>query len=341
MTKDDATATRPAPTMPPPTANGLRSHATRPVPPGAEYHRVLAGEERRIGRGILAIVLLLGGMLVAVVAPAGVASLIEGDRAAGLPPGYSSYTPLQHGTTMASIALLIPWSMFLQHRLYGVRGASLHSVLSHFRWDLFGRAVVPIGAALVAVNVAGFSLQPLRATLVSPADVVWLLAITLVLTPLQAAGEEYGFRGLVFRVAASWGRGPRTALVLGIGVSSVVFAAIHLATDPWLNLWYLVFGASTALVTWRTGGIEVAVVMHAAYNTLAFLVAVAVRNDLGQASDRSAGATDASVLISCAAVAAVAAVVWYRTRHSGPARTPSLVAASRGAGSTHHQGVSR
>jgi hypothetical protein len=151
---------------------------------------------------------------------------------------------------------------------------------------------------------------------------MWLLATTFLLTPLQAAGEEYGFRGLVFRVAAGWGRGPRTALVLGVLVSSVIFAVIHLSTDPWLNLWYLVFGISTAVVTWRTGGIEIAVVLHAGYNTIAFLVAVAVRNDLGQI-DRSAGAANASVLVSCVVVAAVAAVVWYRTRHSGPARTPT------------------
>ena len=319
--------------------SGLRSQAARPVPPKVEYHRVLAAEQRHIGRGILAIVLLLGGMLVFSVAFAGLASLVGGDRASGPPPGYSSYTGWQHGAAMASIALLIPWSMVIQRRLYGVRGASLHSVVSHFRWDLFGRAVVLIGAAWIAVSVAGFYLQPLRTTMWSATDVMWLLATTFLLTPLQGAGEEYGFRGLVFRVAASWGRGPRTALVLGVIVSSVIFAVIHLSTDPWLNLWYIVFGISTALVTWRTGGIEIAVVLHAGYNTVAFLVAIAVRSDPGQARDRAAGAADASVLVSCVVVAAVAAVVWYRTRHSGPARTPSPAAAPRGAGSVHRQGV--
>ena len=48
---------------------GPRSRALRPVPPGVEYHRVLAGEERHVGRGILAIALLLGGMLVFSIAP--------------------------------------------------------------------------------------------------------------------------------------------------------------------------------------------------------------------------------------------------------------------------------
>lgn len=183
--------------------------------------------------------------------------------------------------------------------------------------------MVLVGAAWIASAVVSFHLEPLQPTVWSSTDVMWLVATTLLLTPLQGAGEEYGLRGLVFRVAGSWGRGPRAALVLGVLVSSVIFAVIHLSTDPWLNLWYLVFAVSTAIVTWRTGGIEIAVVLHAGYNTIAFVVAVALRNDLGQLSDRAAGAATPATLVPCAIVAAVAALVWFRTRRSGPARTPT------------------
>lgn len=62
-------------------------------PAEVEYHRVLAGEQRQIGRGSLAIVLLLGGMLVVSVVLAWVASLIDRrPGAAGPVPGGSSYT---------------------------------------------------------------------------------------------------------------------------------------------------------------------------------------------------------------------------------------------------------
>lgn len=50
-----------------------------------------------------------------------------------------------HVGTMAGIALLIPWSMLIQRWLYGVRGASLHSVRSTFRLDLFARALLLVG----------------------------------------------------------------------------------------------------------------------------------------------------------------------------------------------------
>ncbi|MGO2521489.1 MAG: hypothetical protein ACTH8F_15320 [Microbacterium sp.] len=53
------------------------SQRTNIIPPDVEYHRVLAGEKRRIGRGILAIVLLIGGMLLFGLALAAVAAAVN------------------------------------------------------------------------------------------------------------------------------------------------------------------------------------------------------------------------------------------------------------------------
>jgi hypothetical protein len=61
--------------------------------------------------------------------------------------GRVAYTPLVHAAGMVSVALLIPWSMAIQRWLYGVRGPSLHSVFSRFRFDVFGRALLLIGPA--------------------------------------------------------------------------------------------------------------------------------------------------------------------------------------------------
>ena len=47
-------------------------------------------------------------------------------------------------------------------------------------------------------------------------EVVTYLAIVLLTTPLQSAGEEYGFRGLVQRSAGSWFRSTRVALVVAL-----------------------------------------------------------------------------------------------------------------------------
>ena len=293
----------------------------RSIPPDVEYHRVLAGEKRRIGRGILAIVLLLAGLLLFSMILAVAAGMV--DAAIGTEDRVA-YTPLVHAAGLASVGLMIPWSMLIQRWLYGVKGSSLHSVLSKFRFDVFGRALMVILPAwIVYLAVQSFVPVP-EGTFWTNADVLWFILATLLLAPLQTAGEEYGYRGLVFRVAGGWARGPRAGLVVGILVSSMVFAAIHLSTDLWLNVWYLVFAVGTALITWRTGGLEVAIVLHAGLNTLTFMIQAALRQDFLATSDRSAGAADVALILGPAVVVLVATVVvWMTTRRTGPARTPA------------------
>ncbi|WP_150251238.1 CPBP family intramembrane glutamic endopeptidase [Nocardiopsis deserti] len=301
-----------------------RRRGPRPVPPGVEYHRVLAGDKRRIGRGILAIALLVAGLFAFNIVLAVAAASVDALTGRTNPTfGGTDYTPLFLSANLVSIALLIPWSMLLQRWLYGVRGPSLHSVLSSFRFDLFGRALLYIGPLWLFLSLIGPAVMPLREVHWSTATLLTVFAVNLLLTPLQAAGEEYGFRGLVFRVAGSWGRGPRTALFLGVLVSSLVFTVVHLSTDPWFNLWCLTLSVSLAVITWRTGGIEIAVVIHALHNTLAALVLTVLHADPNPALDRSAGTGSAALVVLCVSVVAVAAVVWWRTRRTGPVLTPS------------------
>lgn len=297
----------------------------RPVPPGREYHRVLATEKRQIWRGIAALALLMGGMLVfsfgfAILGM--VVDLLLGRDS--LMTGGDEYTPVLHGATLLGLALLLPWSMLIQRWLYGVRGASLHSVLSAFRMEVFGRAllvILPLWTLYMAVfTVVGPSVPEADWAF---RDIVAIFALTLLLAPLQSAGEEYGFRGLAFRVAASWGRGPRTALTLGVVVSSLLFTSAHLALDPWLNLYYFTMGVALSLITWRTGGLEIAVVIHAVNNTVAFLLSVVLRSDFAEGFDRSTGAGSAAMLVPCVLLVAITAVVWFRTRRTGPELTPA------------------
>lgn len=286
------------------------------------YHRVLATEKRQIWRGIAALALLLAGLFAFSLFFGAIGILAE--TALGLTDPASDdieITPISQATALFSLALLLPWSMLVQRWLYKVEGASLHSVRSLFRFDLMGRAllvVLPIWAVYMSVlNL----LLPYEEGHWSTVDLFTTFVIVIVLTPLQSAGEEYGFRGLAFRIAASWGRGPRAALFLGVIVSSLLFMVVHLALDPWLNLYYFVFGATLALLTWRTSGIELAVVIHAVNNTIAFLLVVITRTDLAEGMDRSVGAGTPSLLLPCALLLVITAVVWWRSRRTGPPLT--------------------
>ncbi|CAL9569374.1 hypothetical protein SUDANB121_04827 [Nocardiopsis dassonvillei] len=309
--------------VPPPAPPAPRRRGPRPVPAGVPYHRVLAGEKRRVWRGILAIVLLVVGMLLFSTVLTFLAVAVDALTGRADPAsGEFELTPLLNASGLLAMALLTPWSMLIQRWLYGVRGASLHSVLACFRSEPFTRSLLVIGPVWVVYMTLFSFATPFEEGVWSTTDLFLSFGIIMLLVPLQAAGEEYGFRGLIFRVAGSWSRGPRAALVIGTTVSSLVFMAAHFAADPWLNLYYFTFGATLALITWRTGGLEVAVVIHAVNNTLAFLISVIIHSDLAAGFDRSAGVGSAIMLVPCGLLIAVTAVVWLRTRRTGPALTP-------------------
>lgn len=286
----------------------------RPV----EYHRGLVSDKRRIGRGILAIVLLVGGMQVFALILTAIAAYV--DTVIGT-EARAGYTPLVNAAGAFSIALLIPWSMLIQRWLYGVRGGSLSSVLSHFRFDVLGRAVVVLLPVIGLVQVA-YYWTPLPQTTFGWHDVLLLAATALVLTPFQAAGEEYGFRGLILRVVGSWTRSSRAGLVLAVIISSVLFASVHISTSGLLNAWYIVFAVGTAWITWRTGGLEIAVVLHAVFNATQFVIDAALQIDPTVATDRSAAAIDLTALIPVPLVIGAVVVVAIRTRRTGTVLTP-------------------
>lgn len=285
-----------------------------------EYHRGLVSDKRRIGRGLLAIALLLGGMQVFIYGLAIIAALI--DVALGT-EARAGYTPLINAAGAFSVALLIPWSMLIQRWLYGVRGGSLSSVLGHFRFDIFARALIILVPVTVVFQIV-YYWAPFPQTTWAWHDLLFLVATALVLTPFQAAGEEYGFRGLIFRVVGSWTRNARLGLVLAIIVSSVLFAMVHFSTSGVLNIWFIAFGMGSAWISWRTGGLEIAIVLHAVFNATQFVLDAALQIDPTVATDRSAGAVDLSALIPIPLIIGAVIVVAIRTRRAGTVLTPSL-----------------
>jgi membrane protease YdiL (CAAX protease family) len=289
------------------------------VPAGVEYHRVYAGARRGILRGIVAIALLVIGLI-------GFAVLLDAmsvivDRELFGRSGPSS--PLKQAAGALSLALLIPYCMLLQRVLYGVPPRSLHSVAGRFRYGVFGRALLVFGP-LVLIAVAVIVVDESGSVLWATADLVAFFVIGMVLTPLAAAGEEYGLRGVMFRVLGGWAPSARSGAILGIVGTTVLFSLAHGTLDPFLLTSYLLLFSSTAIVTWRTGGLEVAVVLHGVYN-LAFLVlGTTLHLDIGaELANRGDAVGSAANLVPSAALVVITATVWWMTRKSGPARTPA------------------
>jgi len=188
--------------------------AALPTTP-AEYHHFLRTPRNRWWKGLLAILSLVVGYVIVSLVLGQVAMII--DTATGrttwemYASGEITVTPIMFLALNLSLAAQIPLALLLQWGFWGQRPRWLSSVQGGFRWRWFGRAaliVVPIWVVYVAV---AYFLEPERIGGLS-ADATILLIAVLLTTPLQAAGEEYGARGLINRAAASWSANPKVGL---------------------------------------------------------------------------------------------------------------------------------
>jgi membrane protease YdiL (CAAX protease family) len=92
--------------------------------------------------------------------------------------------------------------------------------------------------------------------------VVAFLAVVIVTTPLQAAGEEYLFRGLLLQGLGAL-RLPAWLCCVGSGA---LFATAHLQFSPPLFADRMVLGTVLAGLAIRTGGLESGIAIHAVKN---------------------------------------------------------------------------
>lgn len=299
------------PSVPPPSADNAPAATAH-----HEYHRALAGYPRPIARGIGAIVVLLIGYFVISFAVGAVGRLSEvalyGQNVALA--GGSRFTPITFIAVFSAPALLVPWSMLVQRWFYDLPAASLISVARTLRPAIIGRTVLYV-LPIWAVYFAALAMAtPLPSNGALPkVDLAVILAATFVITPLQAAGEEFAFRGVAFRVLGSWPRSSRAGLAVGVAGSSLIFGLLHGTTDPWLFCYYTGFGVAMALLTWLTSGLECSITLHAINNTIS-TIATLVLTQSGAMPDRSNGAGSAIFLIPLALLAVVVAVVWRTSR---------------------------
>ncbi|WP_244932213.1 type II CAAX endopeptidase family protein [Nocardioides sp. W7] len=187
-------------------------------------------------------------------------------------------TPLALAYLNVAIAAMIPVTWLLMRSLHGLRPRWLASVLPRIRWGwllaCFGLAVVSllmtvVVSALLPAQTDGTELSGSLNDFTSTTR-DFLLVIVL-LTPLQAAGEEYVFRGYLTQAFGGLVRSPWLA-VLG---PALLFALAHGAQDPPVFFDRFAFGVVAGLLVVWTGGLEAGIAMHVLNNFLAFGVALA------------------------------------------------------------------
>ena len=182
-------------------------------------------------------------------------------------------SPFKITFALSSIAIMLP-AVQLALLTIGIRPISVrHSVAFRVRWRWLLIALGPASLVL-ALNLAIGILLPGLITGEWPAapttDLGTFLfcgAIIVVLTPFQAAAEEYVFRGLLPQAIGSWVR----FFPVGAVLASIAFASLH-AYDFWGLVDVFLFGFAACLVAWRTGGLEAGIAYHSVNNIASFLL---------------------------------------------------------------------
>jgi membrane protease YdiL (CAAX protease family) len=224
---------------------------------------------------LLIAVLWLGAQLVVGIV-IGIQVLVTGGSAddftrllEGVSPGILLLTNL-------ALAAAIPLTGVAVLVCHQERMGWLCSVLGRIRWRLLlgctGFAVVlmavSVGVGIALPESAGGGLPELNPP--GGTELAALIAVFALTTPLQAAGEEFLFRGYLAQAIASWIPPRVAALLVTAPITALLFALAHGVQDPWLFADRFGFGIAASVLVWLTGGLEASIALHTVNNLVAF-----------------------------------------------------------------------
>jgi membrane protease YdiL (CAAX protease family) len=272
---------------PPPAWNEPLPKRRRGVPAYDEaqpYHRILHTRNYRwwrplVGLAVTAVTFIVISLVVTTAAllPAFLSgSITIGGGESDLEAALIS-DPLGLLGVNLSLAAFIPAVILGLLAGHQLRPGWLHSVVGRMRWSfLFWCLLIEVGVTAVILPLSAIVGGDVTGS-ATPTDpltfAAWLpfAVVILLTTPLQAAGEEYGFRGYGIQALGAWVRNPWFAIV----ITSLLFAAAHGGQNLALFLNRFAFGMIAGWLTVRTGGLEAAIGIHVVNNLVVLLIASA------------------------------------------------------------------
>lgn len=314
-------------TTPPPTPTPTTG-PTAPAPPapaarpsGLEIARPFGAHLRmRWWKPLLLIPALVITMLVLQFMLTLVVAVIE-MAAFGRDPSDMSLSPLMMLAMNLSLAAMGPLAVLATALLARVPWRSLLAAprsLSPRRWGVyFGGSVALVGLVLAISGLVAPGSSGLASFAVT-GTTLGLIAVAVLTTPLQAAGEELMFRGAILPAVASWVRAAKPALVIGMIASSLVFGAMHASLDPWLLTYYVVFGLCMAAMAVISRGLEAPIAFHVSNNLIMMVVGALFSGGEGVVIDRSVGMGGPFMLVFIAVDLVAVALVWVYERRLRP-----------------------
>lgn len=275
-----------------------------PLPEGMRYDQLQRLGPRGVWRplvGLLLLVLLvvaaqlvMGVVVMVALLATGTSSGDVSDKLTGDP-----VTPSFLALVNLGWAVAIPAVWLVARALHGQTPGWIASVVRGIRWRwllvCLGLSVVALAATVVVATVlpdqgaSGVELEGSLNPWTSAARD--FLLITLLLTPLQAAGEEYVFRGYLAQafggITARFG--PRASATVAVVVPALLFAVAHgIGQDVPTFFDRFAFGLVAGVLVLLTGGLEAGIAMHVLNNFLAFGLALSF-GDMTEALHPSGG----------------------------------------------------
>ena len=248
--------------------------------------------------------------------------------------------PLDLAYVNLALASLVVVAFVAVFALHGLKPGWLTSVAPRMRWGYFFACVGLSVVALIATILVSLVLPTGTAGEVSgelndfTTTTRDFLLVIVLLTPFQAAGEEYIFRGYLTQAIGSLfpteAASRMISRTVAVVVPAVLFALAHGLGQP-VPIFFdrLAFGLVSGVLVIATGGLEAALAMHVLNNFLAFGFALA----FGDMAETLAAAEGSwwlipSTLTQSLVYLALAVVV---ARAMGLSRTvdPAVLVASR------------
>lgn len=203
----------------------------------------------------------------------------------------SDVTPAGLAYLNLSLASAIPAAMLCSLLYHRLMPGWLASVTGRLRWRWLATCfALSLVTLVVTLLVSALLPQQGADTDMGSSVNAWsdttrdFLLVILFLTPLQAAGEEYAFRGYLTQAFGGLFRA-RWAAVL---FPALLFALAHGAQDAPIFVDRFAFGLVAGILVITTGGLEAGIAMHVLNNFLAFGLALAF-TDMSSALNPTGG----------------------------------------------------
>lgn len=295
-----------------------------PVPAGPlAFHRLAFKREHPqwwtpLVSGVLVVGLIIAITIVALVGiliPASISgsgSTIETPDVLGDLVMFDRDRPGMFALLMLSVIIMLPAALAASRIVQGRGLGFLTSVTGRMRWGWLGFTLLIATGFYILLHAISFIGQPFPsdglAAAVQHRNFSLMLALVLVLVPLQCAAEEYVFRGLMMQAVGRWLKNPWWAILL----PAPLFMAGHMY-DIWGQLSVGFMAVIAGYLSWRTGGLEAAIALHIMNNVSIFLLeAFGLIDSSGPEAEGPGAISFLAVAVLELAYAAV--VVWFAKR---------------------------